>query len=140
MPDRDGRGDPDDHVLPQPHVPVRRWLAPVDEPEVQVVLGGSRYGDGHDVRLRAETREGADVELEVPERSNDVLRGRDLRAVDPDIGAIADATEVEPYPLPVIPLRKPEGGAIPPRMAEALLRNIPELRPGHQVRVFPVLD
>ena len=126
MPQRDGTAVRDVHRAPEAHVLVGRHGVPVDPGEGEV--GRLRGEDLDRERVaRARLRPAGQVQLVSAEGPRHLLRVRQALAVEPDVGAIVDAVEVEGQGS-AGPGRQIELRAVPPGVREGALGRHREMR------------
>ena len=110
-------------AAPEAHVLVGRRGIPIDPVDAQVFLGLRDGFNGQHVRPVAHQQR-RDVEFVGAIRAGNFARVCDALAVEPDVGAIVDAIEIQPHALAIRTIRRAEFGAVPPRAAErAVLRH-----------------
>src|ERR1700690_3755362 len=115
--DLHGTGPAQKAFAPESHVLVRRPGVPINPIYTQVFLGLRDGFDGQHVRPVALEQRG-NVELVGAIGSCDFTFPGELAAVDPDVRAIIDPTEIEPHALAIETVRRAKFGAVPPRAAK----------------------
>ena len=108
-----GTGRAEGDFAPESHVLVGRRGIPINPIDAQVFLGLRDGFDGEHVRPVAHQQR-TDVELVRAISARDVMFSRDSLAVEPDIGAVVDAGEIQPHALAFESIRRAKFGAIPP--------------------------
>ena len=111
----------DSHLAKQAHVLVRRRGVPIHKGDRQVGIGGGEDFHGQHVRLTRESVIG-DVELVGPPRSGCIVALGQLLAVQPDVGAVVDTSEIQPDTLSLEARGQYKLLAIPPRNDEGTVR------------------
>ena len=108
------------HIAHQSHVFIRRHGVPVHEGEGEIVLGGREDFDGQGIDA-AGRGEFGDIEFEHAVHARGLVRGSDLVAVEPDVGAVIDGIEIQPEGLAFGGGGQAERGAVPPRFGEGAI-------------------
>src|SRR5437870_3990527 len=85
----------DVNITEDAHVLIRRHRVPVDPRPAQIIGLLWKNLDGQGIEL-ASAGCIADVQLMHAERAGDLIRGGNLLAVEPDVGAKIHAIEVQP--------------------------------------------
>src|ERR1035437_2005417 len=110
-------------VTPKPHILIGRRGIPIDPIDSQVVFGG---GNGfHRDHVRAIVpQKVAYIELVRAIRARDIVRPGEFVAVEPAVGTIVDAAEMQPNVSGVRIICHAEFGSVPPRAVKrAVLRH-----------------
>src|SRR5579859_7095112 len=92
----------EDDFLPEAHVLVGRRGIPIDPRDAEFVGMGSRDFDGNYVP-GAGFHVLRDIERVAAKSANDFIRAGDFLSVDPDVGAVIDASKLEPDGFPLVP-------------------------------------
>ena len=137
--DGDSAGGPDADLPEEAHVVVRRRRIPVDEADRRLALLRRDDLDGQDVLLRRLDVRG-DVDREAPEGAVGRRRVGHFFPVEPDIGPVVDAVELEPRLDETGSQRHSELLAVPPGDGEGRCGDGLEVLPEEEVRIDVVLD
>ena len=97
------------------HALVGRTRVPVHKADIRITRLGTEHLDGEDILLGNGL---GDVKLELPECPSHFLTVGYLLTVEPDVGPITDAAEVEQRVFTFFQGRQVECGAIPPTFIE----------------------
>ena len=111
----------DIHVAKHAHVLVRGRGVPVHEGDGQIGVGGGEDLHGENVRFSQDSVSG-DVELVGSPGSGYVFRLGERLAVQPDVGAVVDAAEIQPDGFALEARRQDKFLAIPPGNDEGAVR------------------
>ena len=115
------------HLAPQPHVFVRRRRIPVHKCNRQIGIARRIHLDREHVRC-AQFHSFRDVELVGAPGSCHLLRVGNLLPVKPDVGAVINASEIQPNRFAPVAHRQNKFFAIPPRNGERTVRLHGQIR------------
>ena len=123
------------HFLPQPHVLIGRFRRPIDERDRQIVFVRRQHFDIQQIAARFSQRAG-DVEFEIAVGAHHTIGGGNFFAVEPNVGAVVDALEIQPRLRGIARGGGIELFLIPPRNGEPIFGNTVQIVGVKQVRVF----
>src|SRR6266567_2094662 len=105
------------NVAKDPHVLVGRHGIPIYEGPGEIVGLLRKYFDGQCIQA-AGARHTLDIQFMEAERPCYLVRGGNLKTVEPDICAEVDAVEMQPDILTGITSREMKVSSVPPRRAK----------------------
>src|SRR6266436_3352867 len=117
------------NITEDAHVFIRRHRVPIDPGPTKIIGQSWEYLDCQRIEF-ARPSGVTDIQLMHPERPGDLIRGGNLFAVEPDVGAKIDAIEMQPNVATAIVSRQTKFSSIPPGNAE---RTVFRHRPQREV-------
>src|SRR5258708_16952604 len=105
------------NITEDSHVFIRRHRVPIDPGPAKIIGQSWEYLDCQRIEF-ARPSGVADVQLMHAKRSGDLIRGGNLFAVEPNVGAKIDAIEMQPNILAAVTCRQTKFSSIPPGNAE----------------------
>jgi hypothetical protein len=130
---------PEPDLTPDAHAGIGRLGVPVDETDGEIALPRRKDLDGQDVPVSRLRRPGY-VDHEAAERAESLGGVSDLLAVEPDVGPVIDAVELQPDVACAGPGGDDEFPPVPPGDLERLGRDGFQVLADEDVGVSVVLD